>query len=371
MAMQGLTAHVAMAATPGAAQALARYGSIQICDDIPAALAPLPTAALRLDDTTVQLLNRLGLKTIGSLAEMPRVSLMRRFSTLPDDRNPLVLLDRAVGRTADPLNAPVDPQQFITRSRLPEPVMDAAPHMADLARQLCQQLTQAEYGARSIRLTIYRIDGEWRQLSLNTARASRDPDHMLRLFRDKLERIDPGFGFDLLTLEALQVEPLSQIQQRLDGRRDSDADLAALLDRLSARLGQDKVSWSRYVQTHKPEAVEHRQPAMAGDPTPPPAPPRERPLRLLTPAEEVQVIYAVPEGPPSQFRWRRVLYKTARHEGPERIAPEWWRDRPGTRLRDYYKVEVQDGRRFWLYREGVVHDGRGDTPRWFLHGLFA
>jgi protein ImuB len=94
-------------------------------------------------------------------------------------------------------------------------------------------------------------------------------------------------------------------------------------------------------------------------------------LRLLTPAEEVQVIYAVPEGPPSQFRWRRVLYKTARHEGPERIAPEWWRDRPGTRLRDYYKVEVQDGRRFWLYREGVVHDGRGDTPRWFLHGLFA
>lgn len=371
MAMQGLTAHVAMAATPGAAQALARYGSIQICDDIPAALVPLPTAALRLDDTTVQLLNRLGLKTIGSLAEMPRVSLMRRFSTLPDDRNPLVLLDRAVGRTADPLNAPVDPQQFITRSRLPEPVMDAAPHMADLARQLCQQLAQAEYGARSIRLTIYRIDGEWRQLSLNTARASRDPDHMLRLFRDKLERIDPGFGFDLLTLEALQVEPLSQIQQRLDGRRDSDADLAALLDRLSARLGQDKVSWSRYVQTHKPEAVEHRQPAMAGDPTPPPAPPRERPLRLLTPAEEVQVIYAVPEGPPSQFRWRRVLYKTARHEGPERIAPEWWRDRPGTRLRDYYKVEVQDGRRFWLYREGVVHDGRGDTPRWFLHGLFA
>ena len=65
------------------------------------------------------------------------------------------------------------------------------------------------------------------------------------------------------------------------------------------------------------------------------------------------MLYAVPEGPPARFRWRRVVYLTARFEGPERIAPEWWRDRPGTRLRDYYKVEVGDGRRFWLFREGI------------------
>ena len=97
---------------------------------------------------------------------------------------------------------------------------------------------------------------------------------------------------------------------------------------------------------------------------------RARPLRLLESAEEITVIYAVPEGPPSQFRWRRVLYRVSRFEGPERIAPEWWRDRPGTRLRDYYKVEVQNGCRFWLYREGVQGDGRGATPRWFLQGFF-
>ena len=117
--------------------------------------------------------------------------------------------------------------------------------------------------------------------------------------------------------------------------------------------------------------MEQRVDALHGTPTAAPALLRERPLRLLTPAEEVRVIYAVPEGPPSQFNWRRVTYKTMRHTGPERIAPEWWRDRPGTRLRDYYKVEVEGGQRFWLYREGVIYDGRGAEPRWFLHGLFA
>ena len=112
-------------------------------------------------------------------------------------------------------------------------------------------------------------------------------------------------------------------------------------------------------------------PATPATPAAPPVITRDRPLRIFDPAEELRVLYAVPEGAPAQFRWRRVTFRTARYEGPERIAPEWWQDRPGTRLRDYYKVEVEGGQRFWLYREGVIYDGRGAEPRWFLHGLFA
>ena len=97
----------------------------------------------------------------------------------------------------------------------------------------------------------------------------------------------------------------------------------------------------------------------------------ERPLRLLDPPEEVRVLYAVPEGPPAQFVWRRVTHRTTRYQGPERIAPEWWHDSPGTRLRDYFKVEDDAGRRWWLYREGLHDDGRGGDPRWFVHGIFA
>lgn len=83
------------------------------------------------------------------------------------------------------------------------------------------------------------------------------------------------------------------------------------------------------------------------------------------------MVYAVPEGPPAQFVWRRATHRVVRFAGPERLGPEWWRDRPGTRLRDYYRVEDGDGRRFWLFREGVLTDGRGGEPRWFVHGAFA
>jgi protein ImuB len=147
--------------------------------------------------------------------------------------------------------------------------------------------------------------------------------------------------------------------------------VAALLDRLTAKLGPDKVTWAAWVQSHRPERVEGRMPALAGVAEPAPEILRERPLRLFDPPEEVVVIYAVPEGPPARLSWRRVALRVVRFEGPERIAPEWWRDRSGTRLRDYYKVEVTDGRRLWLFREGIVGDARGGAPRWFVQGIFG
>lgn len=373
-AIQGLTAKVAMAPTPGAAQALARYGipfQISRCRDVASALSPLPVKALRLTPETTRLLDRLGLKTIGALVTVPRAALMQRFSTIPADQNPLMLMDRAFGASPDPLNAPADHVQFIARARLSEPVIDPVPHLKGLVDELCQHLADAEQGARQLRLIIYRIDSECRTVQLTTAKASRDKAHLLRLFDGKLDGIDPGFGFDLLTLEAVQVEPVMRIQENLDGKRDAQADISGLIDRLTARLGRENITWSTWRESHIPERIEGRVPALQGAPTQAPKLPHERPIRVLGPPEEVRVIYAVPEGPPSQFRWRGVLYKSTRHAGPERIAPEWWRDRPGTRLRDYYKVEVQDGRRFWLYREGVLYDGRGDDPRWFMHGFFT
>ncbi|NNK16082.1 MAG: DNA polymerase Y family protein [Sulfitobacter sp.] len=372
--MQGLSARLAVAPTRGAAQMLARYGGGGvICgpDDLTVAISPLPVAALRIDADTVRLLQRLGLKTLGALMEVPRVALMRRFDRVAEAVNPLVLLDRALGRTADPLNAPEDSVRWLARVRLAEPVIDPVPHLDALAADLCRQMAKAELGARRLRLTIYRVDGEWRSREVALASASREAAHLVRLMAGKLEGIDPGFGFDLLTLEALRVEPLALHQDHLDGARDAGKDVAALLDRLTAKLGPEKVTWSAWCQSHVPERVEGRMTALAGMPEAVTEVARERPLRLLDPPEEIAVLYAVPEGPPARFRWRRVSYLTARYEGPERVSPEWWRDRPGTRLRDYYKVEVGDGRRFWIYREGILGDGRGGDPRWFVQGIFA
>lgn len=374
LTMHGLTARVAMAPTRMAAQALARYGAddtIATPDTLPHDLAPLPIRALRLETDTVRLLERLGLKTIGALAAVPRKALMRRFARMSAEANPLILLDRAMSTLPDPVDAPPDAVRYMVRARLAEPVMDPSAHLPDLAHCLCADLARAGQGARSLRLTIYRVDGEWRFADVATARASRDPDHILRLLSGKLDKIDPGFGFDLLTLEALRVEPLALLQDRIDDTPDADADVAALLDRLTAKLGRDKVIWPSWSESHIPERVQGRAPALTTAPTRAPDIMAERPLRLLDTPEEVHVIYAMPEGPPSRFRWRGLQFAATRHSGPERIAPEWWKDRPGTRLRDYYKVEVEDGRRFWLYREGIMGDKRGGAPRWFLHGFFA
>ncbi|WP_373353346.1 DNA polymerase Y family protein [Pseudoroseicyclus sp. CXY001] len=374
----GLTARLAIAPTAGAAWALARFGPVRaLCpaEALAPQLAPLSVRALRLEEEAVLMLQRLGLKTIGDLAALPRLSLARRFGREPLARNPLLRLDQATGRAAEPLDAPEEPPRFLARVRLAEPVMDPVPLLPALAEELCAGLAAAGFGARRLALTVYRTDGETASAAVTTARASRDPAHLARLFDGKLDRLDPGFGFDCVTLAAPRAEPQGQRQRALDARQAEGEALAALIDRLSARYGAHNLTRPVPVESHVPERAERAPPALAGRPEPaaaprpPGAPPR--PLRLFEPPEEIRVLYTVPEGPPAQFVWRRVTHRVTRFAGPERIAPEWWQDASGTRLRDYFRIEDHEGRRWWLYREGLEDDGRGGAPRWFMHGAFA
>ena len=369
----GLSANLAAAPTHGAAWALSRFGGVrEICspDMLHAHMAPLPTRALRLEPDTILLLKRLGLKSIGDLDAVPRVSLARRFNTAPLAQNPLLRLDQMMGKLAEPVNAPDDPPRFAVQSKLAEPVQDPTPYLPQLCEELCKGLHAEGFGARRVTLTIYRTDGEVAYVTVATAQASRDADHLRRLFDGKLDHINPGFGFDLITLAASVAEHLHTHQTRLDGGVDDGAELARLIDRLSARLGAHNIRCALPLASHMPERTEEWHSALERAPQTAVLRP-ERPIRLFDPPEEVRVLYAVPEGPPAQFVWRRITHRVTRFSGPERIAPEWWRDRPGTRLRDYYRVEDHFGQRFWLYRDGVMGDGRGATPRWFIHGSFV
>jgi protein ImuB len=92
-----------------------------------------------------------------------------------------------------------------------------------------------------------------------------------------------------------------------------------------------------------------------------------RPMTLFSRPQGIEAIATVPDGPPIRFRWRRVLREVVRAEGPERISGDWMSN---ARTRDYYRVEDQDGRRYWLFREGLY--GESETAlQWFVHGLFA
>ena len=370
----GLSSQLAIAPTHGAAWALSRFGAVrEICtaDGLALRMGSLPVRALRLDGQTVLLLKRLGLKTVGELAAVPRLSLARRFSQAALPGNPLLRLDQMMGQLAEPVSAPDDPPRFAVQAKLAEPVQAPEPHLPALVAELCQGMAAAGFGARRLTLTVYRSDGEVSHVDATTSQPSRATGHLLRLFEGKLDRIDPGFGFDLITLAASVAEKMGVAQARLDGRPEDGPDMAQLVDRLSARFGPRSLRRPAMRESHVPERREVWAPAMAGPPRRPEPGTSPRPVRLFDPPEEVRVIYAVPEGPPAQFVWRRVTHRVARFAGPERIAPEWWADLPGTRLRDYYRIEDHTGRRFWLYREGVQEDGRGGDPRWFIHGIFA
>ena len=42
-----------------------------------------------------------------------------------------------------------------------------------------------------------------------------------------------------------------------------------------------------------------------------------------------------------------------------------------SRPRDYYRIEDEEGHRYWLFREGLYRDGGDDMPAWFVHGVFG
>ena len=137
----GFSCRLAVAPTHGAAWALSRLGATRkICasEDLAARMAPLPVRALRLNPQTVQVLERLGLKTVGALSAVPRLALARRFGRGDPAGNPLIRLDQMMGRTPEPVNAPGDPPRFVAEARLAEPVQNPVPYLPELAGQLCK-----------------------------------------------------------------------------------------------------------------------------------------------------------------------------------------------------------------------------------------
>ena len=391
---------------PGAATrrlSLPREGGRDLLDR----LSPLPVAALRLDPDTVRTLERLGLKTIGALTAMPRLALARRFRGAEDVVD---ALDRLFGRKDEPLTAERNEAPPRALLRLEEPATHPeAAHQAleRLIPDLVRQLQQRRLGARQLALAGYRVDGSVAVASVATAIASREPKHLARLLADKEATLDPEFGFDAFALTAEWAEELGAAQDSLVEEPSGEREIARLVDRLSVKLGPERVRRPQARESHLPERASgweegvhlpslsregqgvgsgragsmparkllqrHRAASVAPHPLVP-SPAGEgkiHPHHLLDRPEAIAVIYATPEGLPRRFVWRRAVHDIARVEGPERIAPEWWRSPSSARLRDYYRVEDSAGRRCWIYREGLIGDGRGGLPAWFIHGLFG
>jgi protein ImuB len=379
---QRIDHRIAVAGTLGAAWALARFAAAEGWPPFPppaaerAALAPLPVEALRLDPATAAGLHRVGLKEIGELYPMPRAALARRFGS-----EVLRRLDQALGAMPEPLSplreAPVRRVRLSFAEAIADPA-DLARATSRLTDDLAARLAREGMGARRLGLAFHRVDGRVEHLSVGTARPSRDPGHLAGLFVAKLETVDPGLGVEdmILALFAAETLPAEQVDFVTHPGAAADG-IAPLIDRLGARLGLGALGRIALRESHIPERAAVCVPAgerkRGKSPVIPGKPPR--PIRLFQPPEPVAAAWLLPDDPPFRFTWRRRPYRVRQADGPERIAEEWWvagGSAAAGAVRDYYRVEDEAGRRFWLFRAGLPGSGPSEgPPRWFMHGIFA
>lgn len=392
----GIAVNAAVADSIGGAWALAHFSPGGVIEgDLGPVLAPLPVAALRLDERQIEGLMQMGLKRIGDLYGRDRRALTARFGA-----SLILRLDQALGDIEERLEPRLPPADYFAERRFADPIAlldDVLLTAHDLALRLGSDLERAGLGAQSFHLFLYRVDHKVMTLSVKAGRATRDPAHISGLFSHRAERLggeyDAGFGIDMIRLAASTTAALEVSQIGAFETQDGTADLDRLYDRMASRLGSEAISRIKFVNTHIPERAAALEPAVARTPDDPLAasdPLLPRPLRLLPQPEPIGVIMAeVPDGPPRGMIWRRVRYGFHRASGPERIGAEWWNrtdlvessrgmaEPPadavvfdaGTVTRDYFVVEDDGGRRFWLFREGYYREGF--EPRWFMHGFFA
>ncbi len=376
---QGFDVSIAIADTAGAAWALSRYNKARIAppDGHRELLEPMPLVALRLSREETRELDRLGLKTVGCLLNLPRAPIVARFGKEVAQR-----LDQALGHEDEVLNPLRPVSELVAEKRFPDPIVyedDIKQTIALLASNLSQSLEKKGLGMRECELVLFRADGEVVSLTVAASTAMRDAKRMAALFDERLASLhdewDAGFGFDVLRLNILRAEKLDASQRDMMRQGEADNDIGHLIDRLSARLGAGRVQVYQMADTHIPERRFNMAPAihsgkrgsLAVEILPETM---TRPLVLLQRPELAEAIAEVPEGPPIRFRWRKVHYRVLRSEGPERIACEWWKDGRSAYSRDYFRIETQDGYRLWIFRHGL-YERETASPNWYVHGLFG
>ena len=366
---RGYTVRVAIADTIGCAWAVARYSKQSIVETgrQMQALKSLPVSSLRLDEETVMLLHKLGLRLVKDVLNLPKTSLRRRFGTAVLQR-----LRQAIGEEEEPIVPvyPIEPYQerlpCIESIKTKEGIEIALQH---LLTALCSRLRKEGKGLRKAFFRAYLIDGGASGIEISTNQASQNCEHLFQLFSIKLSTIEPKEGIELFLLEATVVEDAVVKQEGLwqIGSGVLDAKVLDLMDRFTARFGQDAVHRFLPTEHYWPERSFKKTTDLSEEPATEWKLDRPRPVQFVSPPELIEVTAPIPDYPPLNFRYKGQLHKVLKADGPERIEQEWWIQ--DGEHRDYYAVEDEEGRRYWLFRLG--HYNEASKPKWFLHGFFA
>ncbi|MGQ0749132.1 MAG: Y-family DNA polymerase [Betaproteobacteria bacterium] len=351
----GYAVHAACASTPFAAQLFSRAGlatRIRHGDALRHELCGLPVAVLDHPPETMQMLESFGVHTLGECLQLPRAETARRLGQkLLDD------IDRALGRLPDPRPSYAPPSTFTASLPLPAPVEQAEALLFGARRlldELCGWLVATGNGALCLHWMLSHERRAETRVEMRLVAASRDPEHLLNLLRERFAGIELPDPVTAISLRGDRVEPLSSRNLSFlpDEQRGRES-AVHLVERLQARLGVKAVLGLATHPDHRPERAWRL--CRAGESPAPGIPPEfsARPLWLLARPQPLREVAAIPhhEGPLSMLA------------GPERIESGWWDGHDVTR--DYFVACNPAQSLFWIYRE------RSASPVWHLHGIFG
>lgn len=366
----GISIRMAMADTIGVAWALAHFGTLQVhivhnrsIQDF----LELPVAALRIDETIQDQLQILGLRFIRQLIALPLTVLSKRFPALLCER-----IRQANGEIEEYFTPIELPEPFAIRLPCMEPIITRTGVNIALEKamtDLIQQLQQHQQGIRKAMFTAFAADGKQYDAEIMTNRPSLNTTHLLKLFALRLDRIEYSAGIDVFMLRATLTESYQPTQEKIwKGRAGlQHQQISEWVDQISMRYGTAAVSRYLPSEHHLPEKAFRESKSLQENPTSPWHVPARRPIQLVHPPEKIEVTAPIPDYPPMMFRHKGKLHKIITADGPERIEQEWWVG--NGKHRDYYIVEDEEGKRYWLFRSG--HYDEAKTYTWYLHGYFV
>ncbi|MFG6465347.1 Y-family DNA polymerase [Roseateles sp. BYS87W] len=363
----------AWAPTALGALALARAPEAPARGPFAERLNALPLHTLSAAQAHHAMLARLGCQRLGELRALPRPALARRFGPAL-----LTALDQAYGDLPEAHTWLTLPDRFEARLELPWRV-EHAPVLLSFAetllRQLCAFLAARHAGVRSLRLAWQhdamraRDVADSGELTLATADTTRDLARLTRLLGEHLARTTLAAPAGEISLTAEQLLPLQALNAGLlPGEADEHAHTTthALLERLSVRLGPDRVRQGELRADHRLDRMQHWHPWPAPASAAPAAPalqapPGPQPTWLVEPPLPLRC------DPHEQPLLAGPL---TRISGPHRVETGWWQP-GGLQTRDYFVYRSATRGVLWLYHERFPDPTAPRASGWFLHGVFA
>lgn len=363
-----VTARVAISDTWAASWALARFGrspAIAATNDQTRAIERFSVRALRIDHSEAEALRRVGMDTIGDLFRVPSQSLSVRFG-----RDLTRRLHQITGRERE-MFVPVFPPECPSHQvSFVEPLIHGEgirTALSELARQISSKLKEANLGAQRFDLLLHRVDSHTAAVRVGASQPCSDETHLVRLFGDKTDAIDPGYGIEAMQIVASRTSQMIARQLDIRGAEDKPAvEMGQLVDRIAAHVGAKGVYRAAPVESDLPERAVKKVSALS-EATGKSWPIGPRPSRIINPPEPIQVVALLPDHPPAFVIWQGKRERVRSADGPERVYGEWWVSKDEVSLiRDYFRIETESAQRLWVFRAS-----HGGAEKWFIQGVFG